>query len=120
MTTPAGLDDPPEPPGSDRRARPTRRGPRPALTLRRAEARAGLALISPALVVVLLYSVVGTASAIDDRRSAIGVGLVAALALRRPFRGRGFVRAAMLLPYVVPIVAATFVWTTMLNRRFGS
>ena len=41
---------------------------------------------------------------------AIGLGLFVALALRRPFFGRGFVRAAMLLPYVAPVVAVTFVW----------
>jgi multiple sugar transport system permease protein len=44
---------------------------------------------------------------------------VAALALRRPFRGRGLVRAAMLLPYVAPVVAVTFAWTVMLNPQFG-
>ena len=60
----------------------------------------------------LIYSVFGTAS-------AIGLGLIAALALRKPFRGRTFVRAAMLLPYVAPIVAATFAWSTMLNPQFG-
>ena len=134
--------------------------------LARADARAGLALISPTLVIVLVmvvlpilwtvllafqrlrllnlrstglvgeltlgnfdtvfgspgfwgslattlaYSVLGTAS-------AIGVGLMAALALRRGFRGRGLVRAAMLLPYVAPIVAATFAWSTMLDPQFG-
>ncbi len=53
------------------------------------------------------------------RRCAIGLGLLAALALRQPFRGRGLVRACMLLPYVAPVVAATFVWTTMLNPQFG-
>ncbi len=51
--------------------------------------------------------------------SAIGLGLVAALALRAPFRGRNLVRAAMLLPYVAPIVAVTFAWKTMLNPQFG-
>jgi multiple sugar transport system permease protein len=65
-----------------------------------------------ALATTLTYSVLGTAS-------AIGLGLLAALALRRPFRGRGFVRSMMLLPYVAPIVAATFAWTTMLNPQFG-
>ncbi len=60
----------------------------------------------------LIYSVFGTAS-------AIGLGLVAALALRKAFRGRTFVRAAMLLPYVAPVVAATFAWSTMLNPQFG-
>jgi multiple sugar transport system permease protein len=65
-----------------------------------------------ALATTLTYSVLGTAG-------AIGLGLVAALALRRPFRGRGIVRAMMLLPYVAPIVAVTFAWSTMLNPQFG-
>jgi multiple sugar transport system permease protein len=65
-----------------------------------------------ALVTTLVYSVAGTAC-------AIGLGMVAALALRRPFRGRGLVRACMLVPYVAPVVAAAFVWTTMLNPQFG-
>jgi multiple sugar transport system permease protein len=65
-----------------------------------------------ALVTTLVYSVGGTAC-------AIGLGLVAAMALRQPFRGRGLVRACMLVPYVAPVVAATFVWTTMLNPQFG-
>lgn len=50
---------------------------------------------------------------------AIVLGVIVALALRRPFRGRGFVRAAMLIPYVAPVVAVTFVWRTMLNPEFG-
>jgi len=65
-----------------------------------------------ALVTTLVYSVGGTAC-------AIGVGLLAALALRAPFRGRGLIRACMLIPYVAPVVAATFVWKTMLNPQFG-
>jgi multiple sugar transport system permease protein len=65
-----------------------------------------------ALVTTLVYSVVGTTF-------AIGLGLLAALALRQPFRGRGLVRACMLVPYVAPVVAATFVWSTMLNPQFG-
>ena len=44
---------------------------------------------------------------------------MAALALRRPFRGRGAVRAVLLLPYVAPVVAAAFVWSTTLNPQFG-
>jgi multiple sugar transport system permease protein len=64
------------------------------------------------LVTTFVYSVLGTTG-------AIVVGLVAALALRHPFRGRGLVRAALLLPYVAPVVAATFVWTTMLSPQFG-
>ena len=39
----------------------------------------------------------------------------AALVVRKPFKGRTFVRASMLLPYVAPVVAVTFVWQIMLN-----
>lgn len=65
-----------------------------------------------ALLTTLMYSVLGTGL-------AILIGLVAALALRKPFRGRNLVRASMLLPYVAPVVAVTFVWRTMLNPQFG-
>jgi multiple sugar transport system permease protein len=65
-----------------------------------------------ALMTTVVYSVLGTAG-------AISLGLVAALALRRSFRGSGFVRASILLPYVAPVVAVTYVWRTMLNPQFG-
>ena len=65
-----------------------------------------------ALWTTILYSVLGTTL-------AIGVGLIAALALRKPFRGRGLIRASLLLPYVAPVVAATFVWSTLLNPQYG-
>ena len=148
-------------------ADPARAGGRPAPTLRQQENRAGLALLSPTLVVVLavvvlpilwtifiafrdlrlrdlrevgifganftldnfagvfssrgfvdallttvIYSVVGTAL-------AIGLGLAAALIVRAPFRGRTFVRASMLLPYVSPVVAVAFVWQVMLDPNLG-
>jgi ABC-type sugar transport system permease subunit len=60
----------------------------------------------------IIYTVGGTLG-------SIAVGLVAALALRDKFPGRGVVRAAMLLPYVAPVVAVTFVWQLMLNPQFG-
>lgn len=60
----------------------------------------------------LLYTVGGTAG-------SLVLGLVAALALRRPFRGRGLLRGAMLLPYVAPVVAVTFVWQIALSPQFG-
>ncbi|MFG3708219.1 carbohydrate ABC transporter permease [Micromonospora sp. NPDC047670] len=150
---------------------PTRDRPAPAprrrpLTLRRREARAGLALVAPTLLVVvavigipivwtvvlafqrvrlatlrrtglfgeftmdnvervlntpgfadtlwttLVYSVASTAG-------SILLGLVAALVVRRPFRGRTLVRASMLLPYVAPVVAVTFVWQVMLDPQLG-
>ena len=64
------------------------------------------------LVTTLVYSVFGTAA-------SIALGMVATLALRRTFRGRGIVRSFMLLPYVAPVVAVTFVWQTLLSPQFG-
>ena len=49
----------------------------------------------------------------------IFLGVLAAMAVRQPFRGRTLVRAAYLLPYVAPVVAVTFIWRTMLNPQFG-
>lgn len=60
----------------------------------------------------IVYSILSTAG-------SIAVGLVAALAFRSPFRGRGLARSLMLLPYVAPVVAVTFVWQIMLNAQFG-
>lgn len=51
---------------------------------------------------------------------SVVVGLIAALALWRPFRGRSLVRGLVLLPYVAPVVAVAFVWTTVLNPQFGA
>ncbi|MFG1778060.1 carbohydrate ABC transporter permease [Micromonospora sp. NPDC049048] len=60
----------------------------------------------------LVYAVASTAG-------SIVLGLVAALVVRRPFRGRTLVRASMLLPYVAPVVAVTFVWQVMLDPQLG-
>lgn len=48
------------------------------------------------------------------------VGLWAALAMRRPFLGRSLVRALIFVPYVVPLIAATFIWRTILAPQYGS
>ncbi|HLR96074.1 MAG TPA: sugar ABC transporter permease [Jiangellaceae bacterium] len=50
---------------------------------------------------------------------SIGVGLVLALALRRPFRGRGLVRGLLLIPYVLPVVAAVTIWEQLLSSQYG-
>jgi multiple sugar transport system permease protein len=65
-----------------------------------------------ALKVTLIYSIVGTAL-------SISLGLIAALVVRKPFKGRTLVRASMLLPYVAPVVAVTFVWQIMLSPELG-
>jgi multiple sugar transport system permease protein len=64
------------------------------------------------LTSTLIYTVGGTIG-------SIALGLLAALVVRKPFRGRAIVRGAMLLPYIAPVVAATFVWETMLSPQFG-
>lgn len=45
------------------------------------------------------------------------VGLIAALLLNQPFRGRGLTRAIFLFPYVAPIVSVAFVWRWILDPR---
>ncbi|MFJ8076686.1 carbohydrate ABC transporter permease [Streptomyces sp. NPDC096176] len=60
----------------------------------------------------LVYTVGSTAG-------SLLLGLVAALALRRPFRGRGLMRGSMLLPYVAPVVAVAFVWEVALSPQYG-
>jgi len=60
----------------------------------------------------VIYSLFSTAG-------SIVVGLIAALAFRKPFRSRGVFRSFMLLPYVAPVVAVAFVWQIMLNPQFG-
>lgn len=45
------------------------------------------------------------------------VGLIAALLLNQPFRGRGLSRAIFLFPYVAPIVSIAFVWRWILDPR---
>jgi multiple sugar transport system permease protein len=82
------------------------------LTLANFERVIGSGAFWSSLVVTFVYTVGSVVL-------AIGLGLLAAIALRKPFRGRTFVRAAMLLPYVAPVVAVTFIWRTMLNPQFG-
>jgi multiple sugar transport system permease protein len=45
------------------------------------------------------------------------LGLIAALLLNRPFRGRGMARATFLFPYIAPIVGVAFVWRWILDPR---
>ena len=45
------------------------------------------------------------------------VGLLAALLLNEPIKGRGLARAVFLFPYVAPIVSVAFVWRWLLDPR---
>ena len=47
------------------------------------------------------------------------LGLAVALCLHSPLGGRGWVRAAALLPWAVPTVVASQMWRFLLNDRYG-
>ena len=59
------------------------------------------------------YTVFGTVG-------ALAAGLAAALVLNRSFRGKGLLRGLCLFPYVAPIIAVAFTWTTLLDPFSGS
>ena len=48
-----------------------------------------------------------------------GFGMAAAVALQRPFRGRGVFRTLFLVPYALPLYAAVITWNFMLQRDTG-
>lgn len=60
----------------------------------------------------LIFVVVSTALEI-----LIGLGL--ALVIHEQFRGRGLVRAAVLIPWAIPTVVAGVMWKFMLNDQYG-
>lgn len=47
------------------------------------------------------------------------LGLLVALVLNMEFRGRGLVRAAILIPWAIPTVVSARMWGWMLNDQFG-
>ncbi|AML53338.1 carbohydrate ABC transporter permease [Falsihalocynthiibacter arcticus] len=46
-------------------------------------------------------------------------GLIIALVLNQKFRGRGFVRAAVLIPWAIPTIVSAKMWAWMLHDQFG-
>ncbi len=63
-----------------------------------------------AAVTSIVYSFTSTALTLT-------VGLIAALLLNCPFKGRGLTRAIFLFPYVAPVVSIAFVWRWLLDPR---
>jgi len=63
-----------------------------------------------AAVTSVVYSFIATIA-------TVLLGLIAAILLNRPFRGRGLARAIFLIPYVAPIVSMAFVWRWILDPR---
>ena len=46
-------------------------------------------------------------------------GVIVALVLNAEFKGRGIVRAAILVPWAIPTVVSAKMWSWMLNDQFG-
>lgn len=65
------------------------------------------------LWVTLIYTVFGTIGALI-------VGMFAALLLNKSFRGQGILRGLFLFPYVAPVIAVAFTWTTLFDPFSGS
>ncbi|MFB9948185.1 carbohydrate ABC transporter permease [Rhizobium puerariae] len=49
----------------------------------------------------------------------VALGVISALAIDRPFKGRAIVRAILLFGWAVPNVAASLIWLWMYNDRSG-
>ncbi len=47
------------------------------------------------------------------------LGMIVALVLNAEFKGRGFVRAAILVPWAIPTIVSAKMWAWMLNDQFG-
>ena len=47
------------------------------------------------------------------------LGMVVALVLNAEFKGRGLVRAAILIPWAIPTIVSAKMWGWMLNDQFG-
>jgi trehalose/maltose transport system permease protein len=47
------------------------------------------------------------------------LGMIVALVLNAEFRGRGIVRAAILIPWAIPTIVSARMWGWMLNDQFG-
>lgn len=47
------------------------------------------------------------------------LGMIVALVLNADFRGRGIVRAAILIPWAIPTIVSAKMWQWMLNDQFG-
>ena len=75
------------------------------------------ALFSDHLFLPALLHTAGFTVASVVLETIVGLGL--ALALNRPFRGRGLVRAAIFIPWAVPTVVSAELWKTMFDPQEG-
>ncbi len=52
--------------------------------------------------------------------SEVFLGLLIALLLNQPFRGRGFVRGLIILPWALPYIVNGVMWKWILNANYGA
>lgn len=64
------------------------------------------------IVITLIYTIVCVVA-------AISLGLLSALLLDAPFRGRGFARAAVTIPWAAPPVAVALISIWIYNAQYG-
>ena len=64
----------------------------------------------------LLHTVLFTAVSVGLE---LGLGLALALAMNRTFRGRGLLRAAVLVPWAIPTVVAALLWRFLFDPQSG-
>ena len=70
----------------------------------------------PLLKVFIWTVVFATATVL----TTFGLGLLLALALNKPIRGRRIYRSILVLPYAMPSVMSILIWGGMFNTEFGA
>lgn len=70
----------------------------------------------PGFTADLLHTVFFTAVSVAIE---VSLGLAIAVVISKPFRGRGLVRAAILIPWAVPTVVSAMLWKTMVDPQSG-
>jgi multiple sugar transport system permease protein len=61
----------------------------------------------------------GTVFSVGSIGLQVLLGLVVALLLNRPFRGRGLVRGIALFPYMLPTIVVILIWKWLLSASYG-
>jgi len=69
-------------------------------------------VVLDSLITTLIFVVVSASA-------EVAVGLAMALALNAAFKGRGLVRALMLIPWAMPTVVSSQMWRFIFNDRYG-
>jgi len=69
------------------------------------------------LVSVFIWTVIFASLSV---LTTFALGLLLALALNKPIRGRRFYRSILILPYAMPSIMSILIWGGMFNTEFGA